>query len=447
MAISRRGFIKAMGCCAAGAGLGTPTFSAAGQGAQTDKKFIFINLKGGCDFLNVLIPHFESNYTALRPGLAIPAPGASNGMHANIDIEAIDLGSFGSNFDGAGSRKFNLHPVMHNLKQLIDEGSVRMVHAASHSPVANRSHFEMQDLLEMAMREQSAQREGYMNRLLDEVNSASNLPGLAISNNTALPLALRGSNDGTGVLLPPHSIPNAANIFETLGSLYQDDPFLTEALQGIDDLSRSMENTMEDHPDFDWDGVLAANFQQQCELAGIFLGLSPELAPMSVYIAQQGYDTHANQEIGNINQIERGRLRRLLRALDEGIGSLVSILKGINVGGGKTMYDNTLIFIVSEFGRSVVQNTDNGCDHGYGGGAILLNGTNGSVGTGYIQTVWPGMADHQLTNNDLMATIDIWHDVLGPAVQDHFSDDLTELTDAQLRTIFPALDESFSSIL
>src|SRR6202167_4973137 len=123
----------------------TQTTNAQAQG----KKLVVIFQRGAADGLNIIIPHAESSYYQLRPSIAIPKN------------QLIDLDGF-----------FGLHPAMHSLKPLFDQGHLAMVQAVG-SPDVTRSHFDAQDYMESGTPGVKATPDGWLNRALQAEDIAS----------------------------------------------------------------------------------------------------------------------------------------------------------------------------------------------------------------------------------------------------------------------------------
>ena len=144
---------------------------AAAEGNDRRKILVAIFQRGAADGLNVVVPFFEKPYYALRPSIAVPAPGAANG--------AIDL-------DG----RFALHPVLQPLKRFWDAGQLSIVHAAG-SPDPTRSHFDAQEYMESGTPGVKAE-DGWLNRALPNAGSNTS-PMRAVAMGTQLPRTLKGS--------------------------------------------------------------------------------------------------------------------------------------------------------------------------------------------------------------------------------------------------------------
>ena len=106
------------------------------------------------------------------------------------------------------------------------------------------------------------------------------------------------------------------------------------------------------------------------------------------------------------------------------------------------VYKDSLIVVMSEFGRTVHENGNGGTDHGHGNVMWLLGG---EVAGGKVYGNWPGLASDQLyQQRDLAVTTD-FRAILGPTVTRHL-----RLPDTQIATLFPDLPANgtaFSSVL
>jgi uncharacterized protein (DUF1501 family) len=135
------------------------------------------------------------------------------------------------------------------------------------------------------------------------------------------------------------------------------------------------------------------------------------------FLAVSGWDTHASQ--GGV----KGQLADRLSPFAQGLASLAH-------GLGET-YNDTVIVVVSEFGRTVAQNGNEGTDHGYGNVMWLMGGT---VAGGQVHGDWPGLDDSELhEGRDLNVTTD-YRTVLAHVCERHL-----KLPDSELATVFPTL--------
>src|SRR5579871_7037689 len=128
MTITRRAFLKSgalavVGTAAIPAFLRRAAFGAEVPGSRT-RRLVVIFQRGAADGLNIVIPHAEPSYYAMRPSISIPRK------------DVLDLNGF-----------FGLHPSLAPFQPLWQQGHLAIVHAAG-SPDPTRSHFDAQDFME-----------------------------------------------------------------------------------------------------------------------------------------------------------------------------------------------------------------------------------------------------------------------------------------------------------
>jgi uncharacterized protein (DUF1501 family) len=128
-----------------------------------------------------------------------------------------------------------------------------------------------------------------------------------------------------------------------------------------------------------------------------------------------GWDTHVNQ--GGAS----GQLANRLRPLGDGLAALA--------GGLGAAFADSLILVVSEFGRTLRENGNGGTDHGHG---TVLWALGGGVAGGKVHGIWPGLSPSQLyQQRDLAVTTD-FRSAIGPAVVRHL-----RLPETALARLFP----------
>src|SRR3979411_653559 len=147
--------------------------------APKGKVLICLFQRGAADALNIVVPHGERAYYAMRPSIAIPRPSSS------ATGGAIDLDGF-----------FGLHPALAPLKPLYDRGLLAPVPAVG-SPSTTRSHCDAQDYMETGTPDMKGTTDGWLNRYLavkgtcDECNLAKT-PFRAVSLTPQTPRILEG---------------------------------------------------------------------------------------------------------------------------------------------------------------------------------------------------------------------------------------------------------------
>lgn len=367
--------------------------------AQKPARLVVVFLRGAIDGLSVVVPYADSEYYHLRGSIAIPPPGSEGG--------GLDL-------DG----HFALHPSLSALLPMWQSKQLAFVHASG-SPDPTRSHFDAQDYMESGTPGRKATADGWLNRLL------ALAPGspAALSIGNLMPRAFAGSQpvamlaSGKAALRPgPLDRPRIGAAFD---SLYAGNDKLGEAYREARQSSQQMRSTLEKD-------ALDAEMQAASNGAAapaVFVDDASRLARLMrgdprlrvAFMSVGGWDTHANQ--GG----SRGQLANRLQPLGEGLAKLAQ-------GLGPDLAD-TVIVVLSEFGRTARQNGNGGTDHGHGNVIWLLGG---SVAGGTVHGRWPGLAAGALhEGRDLSVTTD-FRDVLATVAEHHL-----KLPDRQLPALFP----------
>src|SRR5450755_452723 len=174
MSITRRIFLRSgalavVGTAAIPAFLTRAAFSAVEAG-MGNKRLVVIFQRGAADGLNIVVPHGEQGYYAMRPSINIP-------RNAVIDLDGF----------------FGLHPSLSAFQPLWDQRQLAIVHAAG-SPDPTRSHFDAQDFMESGTPGVKATDDGWLNRTLRALpDTAANSAFRAIALGPSLPRILSGS--------------------------------------------------------------------------------------------------------------------------------------------------------------------------------------------------------------------------------------------------------------
>jgi len=345
--LSRRQFVKM-----AGSGLALLSFPISSSlafekstTAANNPKIIWLMLRGALDSLHTIVPTFDPQLKHYRPTLSTSFKSA---------LLPLDNG-------------FALHPALSNMHQWYQEKSLLPIVAVS-SGYQQRSHFDGQDFLESGKAEIDHDS-GWLARALDQRGKRA----LAISR--SIPISLRSSNQ-VRTWYPSKLKSADTNIYAQLSKLYQSDTLLNESLERgltVRDLLDKKQSKKRQGKFIDLTKACAnllTNQNENIDCAMLEFG---------------GWDTHSNQS---------NRLERNLNELDQGLGELKE-------GLGKE-WQNTVIIIGTEFGRTVKENGTGGTDHGTGS-ALFLAG--GAVQGGRVLGDWPGLETSQLfEQRDLMPT-------------------------------------------
>jgi uncharacterized protein (DUF1501 family) len=331
---------------------------------------VMIEMNGGNDGLNTVIPYTDPAYYSNRPTLGIAKD------------KALDIGGVG------------LHPSMTKLKSLFDAGEVAVVQGVGY-PNANQSHFRSMDIWQTAVPDQEIST-GWLGRYLDEITDDDNNALYGIAFTTDLPRELRGE----------HSQVPAIPSFDSYR--YQTDPnYPGDRSAQINTFTQISSHVPVNLP---YVGLVQTNIMDayttadRIQAAGAYKptvtypnsGISDALKLVAESITKQfgthlfhvvigGFDTHANQA---------GQQAKLLGDLSNALAAFFADLKN------HSLADNVLAVTFSEFGRRVQENGSAGTDHG---AASVLFAVGGKVKGGLYGT-YPSLS--ALDNGNLRYTVD-----------------------------------------
>ena len=291
------------------------------------KKLVVIQLSGGNDGLNTLIPYRNDLYYSNRPGISIP-------KNRLIDMN----GELGLNE--------NLSP----LKALYDKGYLSIINNVGY-PNPNRSHFRSTDIWHTASNASEYLDSGWMGRYIDQYGKK---PYTGIEVDDSLSLILKGRTiNGVATKDAKKMFNNAktpffSKVLETqtethlsehnLGYLYKTMVGAKSSAKYIYETSKTSTST-KSYPN--------NPFAKQLKTTAEFI--NSKLETKVYYISMGGFDTHANQA---------NRQSRLLKTYSEAMDVFVKDLEASD------SFKDTLIVTFSEFGRRVQQNAAGGTDHG-----------------------------------------------------------------------------------
>jgi uncharacterized protein (DUF1501 family) len=322
---------------------------------------VVVQLSGGNDGLNTLVPYNDDAYYAARPTLGIPS-----GQVVPLDA------------------RVGLHPGLAPLRPLLDEGEVALVQGVGY-PNPNRSHFRSMEIWHTASGAETRWAHGWIGRYFDSTCAGEDpIPATAaVAVGREAPQALRTPDGGTaGVVLDdPQSY-----AWQPAGRSTTQDRRQKSLMQAtIEGFSR---DTGIPHIDYlqrtamdvslSADRIAAADKKYRSRTAYPGTGFADQLRLVAklitggldtrvFYVSLGGFDTHANQP--DVHQ-------RLLRTLAEGIAAFRQDL------AEHGEWERVLMMGFSEFGRRVAQNDSRGTDHG-AAGPMFLFGTSvhgGAIG-------------------------------------------------------------------
>lgn len=340
--LPRRNFLR-FAALGAGAILVAPRLALAT--AATDRRFLFVIQRGAADGLNTVIPYADPAYAKLRGALAIDPAGATK-------------------LDGT----FALHPSLVETGKMFAAKQALFVHAVA-SPYRERSHFDAQNVLETGGTAPYSVRDGWLNRTVALLPHQHEDP---IAFASTVPLALRGAVEATSYA--PSALPQATDdLLARVGDLYKGDSQL-HPLWDAAMATRGLAGDSGPRQDPATLGKLAATF------------LARPDGPRIAMLETGGWDTHSGQQ---------GRLAFQLKALD-------TMLAALRDGLGP-VWNDTVVLIATEFGRTAAANGTGGTDHGTASAAMLIGG---AVNGGRVIADWPGLGPAALyEGRDLAPTM------------------------------------------
>lgn len=369
-ALSRRRFLVGAGTVAAWA-----MMPKAGFAGTRDPRFVVVILRGALDGLAAVAPVGDPHYRSLRGALALGEGGK--------DVLPLNDGFFA------------LNDAMPKFNACFARRQALVVHAAA-TPYRDRSHFDGQNVLESGLAGPSGAKSGWLNRVASALPGGERVgpqPGLAIG--PTIPLILAGPA-GTLTWSPQTIKPALEDTAMRLASLYgETDQELARLLtEGLATDAMMADTT------FDVEKGPARAFRLLANGAANLL--AQEDGPRLAAISYEGWDTHVQEGADN------GRLAKNLSALDQSLDELATTLG--------PAWKDTVVAVVTEFGRTAWGNGGGGTDHGTGTTAFLLGG---AVRGGRILADWPGLREADLhEGRDLKPTTDL-RAVLKGVLKDH----------------------------
>jgi uncharacterized protein (DUF1501 family) len=361
-------------------------------------RLVVMFLRGAVDGLNVVVPHGDPEYYQARPTIAVARPGAANG--------AIDLTGY-----------FGLHPAMQSLHPYWLHGQLAFVHASG-SPDPSRSHFDAQDFMETGTPGRKLTPDGWMNRLLGAMQ-ADHASLRALNVGETVPRILSGQRVVASVATGrnatrPTSIDQAA-VNQAFGALYANNDALGNAYRsGVSARQELMTDLGAEQRMANNGAPLPNGLSIDTARLGNLMRQDPRIR--LGFLSAGGWDTHVNQGNG------AGQLANRLKPLCEGLDTLAKSLG--------PAFNDTVIVVMSEFGRTFRENGNGGTDHGHGNAMWLLGG---NVRGRAIYGDWPGLNQAALNEGrDLAVTTD-FRSVLAVLAERHL-----RLPDAVLAQVFPS---------
>lgn len=381
---------------AATAALAAPALSFSGKlfaAPATTPRFLLVFLRGGYDCNNLLVPYSSDFYYQSRPTLAIAKPDANN------PNSAIALDS-----------NWGLNPVLRDsIYPLWQRKQIAFVPFAGTDDMS-RSHFETQDNIESG--EPSNQRNDYRSGFMARLSGAmTTVPSIAFTD--ALPLSFQGSKRDIpnislrGVGKPAFDERQSA----ILSGMYQGTALAAAASDGLDLRQRVSKELQDEMMKANRGAPTAKNFADETQRIATLMRDQYRLG----FVDVGGWDTHVNQ--GNTT----GQLANNLSNLGQGLAAYANAL------GDE--WNNTIVVVVSEFGRTFRENGNKGTDHGHGTVYWVLGG---KVNGGRIAGEQIAINQQSLLQNRDYPVLTNYRDMLGGLLARTWG-----LSGSQLQSVFP----------
>ncbi|TDU00966.1 uncharacterized protein (DUF1501 family) [Azorhizobium sp. AG788] len=303
---------------------------------KADARLLVVFLRGAYDAANVVIPVSSSFYYESRPNLAIARPGSGVGSALSLD------GDWG------------LHPALaSSILPLFQRGEVAFVPFVGTDDLT-RSHFETQDTIELGQEVNVRRdyRSGFMARLAHELTRVR-----PISFTEQLPLTFQGEVAVPNVAI--NAVGKAgidSRQTKLITAMYEHGPLSGAVAEGF----RVRDEVYQQVTDHMMEASRNAASPKGFELSARRIGRLMRETFNLGFVDVGGWDTHVNQGGATGYLADRlGELGRGLAGFAEEIGP---------------KWNDTVVVVLSEFGRTFRENGNHGTDHGHGSVYWVLGG-------------------------------------------------------------------------
>jgi uncharacterized protein (DUF1501 family) len=298
------------------------------------KILVVIQLSGGNDGLNTVIPFRNDDYYSLRPSISI------------AEAEVLKL-----------SDSLGFHPALEGLKGIYDQGLMTILNNVGY-PNPDRSHFRSMDIWHTGSSSSEYWYSGWLGRYLDSQCGKAKPVHSVLEIDDTLSLAVKGElKNAMGVTSPKmlydsvrslHTITNENTGNDNLDFLYKTLADTKSSAAYLYDQSTIYQSSVT-YPNTD----LGKHLKTVAEL--IISGTETS----AYYCDHSGFDTHFGQ---------LGKQKNLLTQYSEAVTAFVEDLKA------NQKLKDVVIMTFSEFGRRVEQNASGGTDHGTANNVFIING-------------------------------------------------------------------------
>ena len=311
-------------------------FAAGADGSPTDRVLVVVQLGGGNDGLNTVVPYADAAYATARPTIGVPSDHV---LHLD--------------------EHFGLHPALTGIKSLFDRGHVAIVQGVGY-PNPVYSHFESLYVWEFADPERN-QTDGWLGKLLagQAAASSSALAACALGQ-ASVPAELRVDGLNVSVIqsATTYQLDGGAGRNVAAPALYRSTPgaygvLFDEALSTAEAGIKAVQSSASTYkPGAQYDAAKTVygskdDLAAALRLTAQMITTTPEVRICHVVLG--GFDTHFQ---------ETARHQQLMADLDAAVTAFMADLDAHGQA------DRVVLFTWSEFGRRLAENASGGTDHG-----------------------------------------------------------------------------------
>ena len=343
---------------------------------KDNPRLLLVFLRGGYDAANLLVPVSSDFYYASRPNIAIARPSAD--LHSAVAL----------------TPEWGLHPALReSIHPLYASGQAAFIPFAG-TDDTSRSHFETQDSIEMGQPDNGKRnfQAGFLNRLAATLNGID-----AMSFTDQLPISMQGKEPVVNMALRSAG-KQAINTRQSgiIASMYHGTKLSQTVSEGFtmrDEVARDMAGEMEAA---NRNAISAKGFESEARRIAHLMKEKYRLG----FVDVGGWDTHVG---------EGGATGFLANRLDELSRGLVAYSQELGPA-----WRDTVVVVISEFGRTFRENGNKGTDHGHGtvywvlgggikGGRVLGEQVRVDAGTLFQQRDYPVLNEYRATLGGLFA--------------------------------------------
>ena len=334
--MDRRGFLVASGAAALAGSTRVSLAATGNNGGSGRPRFLLVFLRGGYDALNVVAPTSAPLYQELRPHIALPKPDA--GLETAVALDA----------------DWSLHPSLRDsIHPLYTRGQVAFIPCAG-TDDASRSHFETQDTIELGQRPGASRTgAGFLNRLAAALSGSE-----AIAFGAQVPLALQGPRIVANVALQSLARPGIdARQASLITAMYAPTPLAGAVRDGFGVRDEVMRDFADEMESAGRGAVSSKGFEAEARRIARMMRERYDLGMVDI----GGWDTHVG---------EGGATGYLANRIDELGRGLAAFADAMGPD-----WSRTVVYVLSEFGRTFAENGNRGTDHGHGSVHWVMGGS------------------------------------------------------------------------